>query len=379
MHKINIHTKILLESSNKVIGSLDKKKIRPILGYSLLELTAEGLILRSTDMEVAAQCLIPESDYTTNQMASPFRICLDLKKVTDILKDFPDEACEIAFNLDQNKMILNLLGKNYSFTLVEAKDYPWIDHEEDTYSGKISSDTFRKALKKLSHSISHDETRPYLNGVFFEWNAENPEYLNGVSTDGHRLSLVTSNDVTISPERNSFGIVIPSRAVNEFKRVLDLCEDEEIKIKGSESFFKISFSENFFMKTQLLEKNFPQYKNIIPQSYQHEVQVKKTDLLATIKRSQVFLEPQNPVVQMMIVENEICISAAHQSTGEAKEIINTSYEGEPLHIKVNSRYFIDSLSSFEEEVVSLKVSPETAALFISGNAQQICVIMTISH
>ena len=204
-----LNTNLLQNAITKILSVIEKKSTQPMLSYALIEIENSHLTISATDTEIYAQVRIPV--HSTEKMS----FCVNAKNLFDILKELPDS--ELFLKFEDNSNIVNLINGDihYSLLIYSSNDFPRLKPRQNSSDLTLKSNELLNMITKTSHAISNDETRMYLNGIFFQ---EIDLKLRAVATDGHRLSLSEINVDNNSIDTLVNGIIIPKKGILELNK-----------------------------------------------------------------------------------------------------------------------------------------------------------------
>ena len=263
----------------RVNSVIEKKSSNQLIGYTLIELETSRINLSSTDGEVYVKTSC-SADTDTNAS-----FCINSKNLFDIIRDIPDTT--LQFKMENNSNALNLETEDlfYSLLVYNSQEYPKINFPSNLDFLETSKKDLNKMIQITSHAISNDETRIYLNGLFFQ---EVDKKLRAVATDGHRLSLIETstigNEVASSYLIN--GIIVPRKGVNELKRMTD-SEGQIIKIAVDESFLFAKIDDDYILSIRLIARDYPKYQAVIPNKAGNKLLTDRLKMFEAIKRIRI--------------------------------------------------------------------------------------------
>ena len=295
-------------------GIVDKKNTLPVLSNILIEAKNNNLILSSTDMDISIveklECNVLEEGSTT----------INSQMIYDIVRKLDDNSnLEIISN---NGKILTLRanGSRFSLSCLPKEDFPIIDQQNDGVNIKVNSRILFQLIDKTRFAISNEETRYFLNGLYFNvFEENNKTNLTLVGTDGHRLAKFGYH---IEQKIDQItGVIIPKKTIYELSKLLsDLDEDVEIIVSSSKIIFLIG---NLVFVSKLIDGTFPDYKRVIPKD-----------------------------------------NTVNNENSTATEDLNLKYDGDEFEIGFNSKYIMDVVNNLEDEMITLNLkdgnSPITA-------------------
>lgn len=335
----------LVKVLSNVQGAVEKKNTVPILANVKIESKAGELLLTATDMDIVAISKVSANIKQEGAITVPAQLFYD------IVRKIPDGS-QIDIKLDENATTLFVkYGKSdFKLPCLSADDYPVISEDEANNQLTITAENLLKIIDKTRFAISNDETRYYLNGIYFHTTEEEKGMLKAVTTDGHRLALAkTPVSEEFSMEK---GIIIPKKTVNEIKRILDN-SNEEVSLSLSSNKMKLVSGSNTLI-SKLIDGDFPDYKRVIPQGNDKNVSIDKKALSAAIDRVSTIATDKHRSVKISIKDNLANLQVQTAEGGAAHDEIMVKYEGEELETGFNSRYLLDILGQIEGDNINIK-------------------------
>ena len=219
----------------------------------------------------------------------------------------------------------------------------------------MSAEELIRMIDKTKFAISSEETRYYLNGIFFHKAERNSiNFLRAVATDGHRLAQY---DIPLPQGAEEMsGIIIPKKTILELRKVLDDAESD-INISLNENKIKFSFSR-LKIVSKVIDGTFPDYTRVIPQNNDKNFKTLNKELKGAIDRvSAVAIneEAKSKAIKISVENNKIHLSVVSQSKGSAREEIDVNYNGTNVNIGFNARYLTDICNEIDGEEVSISL------------------------
>ena len=353
--KFNISKIELFKSLSHLIGIVDKKNSLPILSNILIEAQSNNLLLSATDMDISIieklSCDVSEEGSTT----------VNAQILYDIIRKLEDDADVQIISNNGKLLTLRAGGSRFSLSCLAKEDFPIIDKNNDGINIKIESKILFKLIDKTKFAISNEETRYFLNGLYFNLTNQNDKTdLTLVGTDGHRLAkfnhqLKENIDQTI-------GVIIPKKTINEISKLL---ADTEHIIDITLSPSKITFLiGNLIFVSKLIDGTFPDYKRVIPPDNNNTLEVDRDKLLSAVDRVSTIANDKSPVIKFKLLKDIINLNTINTDNSTATEDLNFEYNGEELEIGFNSKYIMDIVNNLEDDKITLKLkdgsSPITA-------------------
>ncbi|MDH4466750.1 MAG: DNA polymerase III subunit beta [Bacteriovoracaceae bacterium] len=358
INEMILDTDLLKEAIFKISTVIEKKVNRPILGHCLFQSNQSELTIVGTDLEITCKVKIP----LQTPIKEPFSVCIAIKGLTETVRELPGDKVHI--HLDPENHFLNFESEQLKFSLVYMKDdeFPAFHYELKGTQFSIDSLLFAKMLGQYSYAMSNDETRIFLNGLFFQ-HINNK--LRFVSIDGHRLAMGQLAFELEASESLKSGIIIPKKGVLEAKKVAESSVSPEINIWLDEGLI-ILCTENTQLSIRLINRDYPNYQAVIPATTNYNIQIKKSELAQCVKRVKIFSNEQTQGIKLHLRDKTLEISSSNSSLGKAQEKITCDYEGNEIEFGLNAKYLQDTLSNIEGEQLSIHFNnPQGPILFQS--------------
>ncbi|MCO5112775.1 MAG: DNA polymerase III subunit beta [Bdellovibrionaceae bacterium] len=368
--KIQIDQKNFLGLISKAQNVVEKRNSMQILVNVLIEAKESKIKIYATDLEVSL------TDEMECKVLQEGKAVINAKSLFDIVKELPEG--EIAIEKKKNHWVEIQHGKSF-FNIVglNPEEYPVFPTFSTNKFTKLSSSILLDMIEKTIYSVSNDETRYHLNGVYFEkQNKNGKQYLRMVATDGHRLSLV-DREIPVDNVESSFnaGVIIPRKGLNELKKLVEQSQgDLEMAIEGAQLVIK---SGPTFLFIRLIEGKYPNYQQLIPQNLPQSLEVNRETLLSSLKRVSLLSNQKSKGVTFSLTDGKMEITSNNPEMGDAKEELEINYKGQSIKIGFNARYVLDVLSSFDEDTLSISLNDQLSPGMIKpkNDTDYTCVVM----
>ena len=349
-------------------GIVDKKNSLPILSNILIEAKDNKLTLSSTDMDISIiekiDCNVLEDGATT----------INSQILYDIVRKI-DENSEIEIISNNGKLLtLRASGSRFSLACLPKEDYPIIEQDNSGSKISINSKVLFKLIDKTKFAISNEETRYFLNGLYFSINRENDtNVVTIVGTDGHRLAKFSHN---LESDINEIsGVIIPKKTIYELSKLLSEFHDNvEILISTNKVIF---FIGNIIFISKLIDGSFPDYKRVIPQNNSNILKINREILLSAVDRVSTIANEKSPVIKFKLFENILNLNTVNNESSTASEDLNINYEGDEIEIGFNSKYIMDIVNNLEDEEISINLKDNTSPIIAveNSNSDLVYVLM----
>jgi len=327
-----------------------------ILSNVLLETDNDKLIIKATDLKVSFISTIP----VNVEISGSTTVFCD--KFLGILRSLPDGEIEFS-QIKDDHLLINPVGKdiNFSLKIISSEKYPEIQETNRESFFNVPQKEFINMISQTIFSISDDETRYFMNGVYFEKKDDN---LVMVATDGRRLSYI-SNSANDEIEELK-GVIIPPKILNLVKKLSS--SEGNISIAVSDKTFFTQF-DNQKISSTLIEGQFPNYSRVIPDSQQHSVKLKKTDLIEALKRVSLLAEQKSRRIYMTIKDGILEFNSEESEIGKAVEKINCEYTGEETTLALNYLYLLDPLKVMQVEYICIDFTEKNRAITLKSDPE----------
>jgi DNA polymerase III subunit beta len=333
----------LLEAMQTCQRAISGKSMLPILTGILFKTEKNKLILSATDLEISIRTEVNVEAKEQGNMVVPARL------VMDILNSLEDETVEFISSPSGGPMEIKAKESKFSLSVQQEEDFPKIPEAGKAGACTIPGAEFTRATREVVKAASRDESKPVLTGVLVEISKD---LLKMVATDSYRLA-VCETKISGGPT-DAISLIVPARSLRELHRILSATESGTVAISLTENqvIFKAG---NVEMISRLIEGEFPNHKQIIPEGYEKIIKMDKNKALGSIKRVAI-LAQNNAPIKMSAANNAVVVSASTQDVGEATEKFEIDYPGEEVKIAFNPDYLLDGISSVEEENFALEIT-----------------------
>lgn len=368
--KLTIDREVFLEALQRVQGIVERKHTMPILAHILLRASPEGLELSATDLEVGLRL-----DYPA-QVNEPGKVTLQAKKVYEIARELPERG-QIGLTGRENNWVEMSCGRaRFRVVGLPAEEFPDLPVVEGAEPFEMPAGLMAGMIEKTIFAVSTDETRYNLSGVFVESLSEKGKgLLRMVATDGHRLCLVDQEIEGKQAKRLGKGVILPRKGLLELRKMIEEgLETVSIGLKGNSVVVR---GEHSLLVMRLIEGEFPDYRQVIPAGARRRVLVRREEITAALRRVSIIANEKTRPVKLALSPGALVLSASHPDLGEAVEEMEVRFEGEPLEIGFNARYFLDVLNVLTAEEVELGLGDEAspAVLRAAGDERYLAIIM----
>ncbi|PLX81561.1 MAG: DNA polymerase III subunit beta [Desulfuromonas sp.] len=345
--QFSIDREVILRALSRVQGIVEKRNTIPILSNVLIEALDEKIRLTATDLEVGMQSSYPA------KVSSQGKITVAAKKLFEIIKELPDG--EVAFQAKENCWIEIRCGKAlFNLVGLAADEFPQFPTLEGGQHFNLSSQDAKTLVDMTAFSMSHDESKFNLNGIFFQHLSEdNRQILRLVATDGHRLAMIQRAEENLATEVLKTGVILPRKGVQELKKI---AEDgpEDLSLGFSETNAMVT-KQDTVVVMRLVDGEFPDYRRVIPQMAEISAVIPRDQFLHALRRMAVFSSEKSRGVKLTFRAGVLEISSSNPDLGDAREELEIDYAGQELAVGFNSRYLLDILQSMVVDEIKFHV------------------------
>lgn len=356
----------------QVVGSVAaSRNTLPILANVLIRAADDQIQLAATDLEVGIKFVVQ------GEVVEPGSITVPAKKLADIVRELPSSTSsgELAkvklATLANDRVEIDCENAKFRIVGLTDEEFPPLPEVGDEFF-TLGSAVLRSMIQKTSFAVSTEETRHFLNGVYFN---VTPDLVRMVATDGKRLAVATQQQEK-PVEEKEIGVIIPTKAVSNIVRTFT--DDEDVRIALLEN--QIAFAmQNMTLISRLIEGEYPDYQAVMAPAMSNEIKlsVNTEYLFSVIRRVSLLANPKTPSIRMEAKDSELNVSASTPELGEAQEMMQVSIEGGNVEIAFNARFVMDVLRNIEADEVLFKFRDSLSPVLVTPSEEEnyMCVIM----
>ncbi|MFC2048981.1 DNA polymerase III subunit beta [Elusimicrobiota bacterium] len=357
--KIKLNSNNFLDLLTTVLPAVSNRSTLPSLSHFLINAESNFLKIYATDLEIGIESLLKTNIEKEGKLTIP------AKNLTDIIRVIDSEYITLQ-KINNNKYEISSDDGFTKFNVLcgNVEDYPEFPGVKEDKNLIINTNNLKQGIEKTIFSVSRDESRYILCGLYFENDGKN---LRIVSTDGRRLSFYES---PILESSNKFKAIIPTKAINILDKLLT-DDIETIKISLSASENQIYFSlGNTIIYSRLIEGDYPNYDQVIPENPNKQIKVNTIDILnATKKVMAATIEKSTPV--KYIFKNNKSIISLEASDGSGKSTIPVDYNGDEIEMAFNPEFMINTMKAIKSEKLIIELtSPINPGKFMPDSSKE---------
>lgn len=353
--EFNINSEILKEAVNKLTSVVDRKISRPILTNCLVNCESNQIVLSATDTEVSVKIVLKA------EVSKLGNFCINIKNFSDILRELPNGIVNLKVDKEKNLLFLSCGAINYNLVIVSSEEFPHLTFENAGTEFFLKSSDIVNFINKISHAISTDETRLYLNGIYLQ---QIDSVLRTVAIDGHRLAMVNVPEFIARSNFLVDGIIVPRKGVNELKKIAETYANDNLRLSVDDAFLYVNYSNEYFVSIRLISREYPKYQTVIPNKTTSSFVVDKNAFLNAVKRIRILANEKTHGIKCNLKNGILTVLTNHPSMGEAKEELPIKYEGKEFNIGFNAKYLIDTLSVLNDTEILFEFNNELSPVVV---------------
>ncbi len=355
--KATIERATLLKSLGHVQSVVERRNTIPILSNVLIEATSEGTLrLMATDLDLQIVEVVEAA------IDQPGAITVSAHTLFDIARKLP-EGSQVQLSAADGKMLVVAGRARFNLQTLPKDDFPMIAEGELPTRFELSAELLKQLIDKTRFAISTEETRYYLNGIFFHVQDEGSPVLKAAATDGHRLARVT-----IARPDGAEGmpdIIIPRKCVGELRKLLDEVDGSvDISLSSTKIRFGLGTA---ILTSKLIDGTFPDYNRVIPTGNDKLLRIDPKSFMEGVDRVATIASEKTRAVKMALDKDKITLSVTSPENGTAAEEVSGDYSSAGFEIGFNARYLLDILGQIDGDMVEVHLADAAAPTLIREN------------
>ena len=358
--RVTLERSNLLKSLNHVQRVVERRNTIPILSNVLLKADNGTLTLKATDLDLEVTETTPAAVEQSGATTVPAHM------LYDIVRKLPDGS-EVMLSISEDNGLSLMAGRSqFRLQMLPESDFPDLTAAEFSHTFRMGCSDFKTLIDRTQFAISTEETRYYLNGIYFHCvEDEGTMMLRAVATDGHRLAQAQ----TASPDgcEGMPGIIVPRKAVGEVQKLLD---DPDASVTVELSDTKIRFTVgNVILTSKLIDGTFPDYNRVIPAGNDKELILDRATFASAVDRVSTIASDRGRAVKLSLSDGQLVLSVNNPDSGSAEEEIAVGYTAEPLDIGFNSKYLLDITNQLTADEATFMLADPGAPTLIREKSQ----------
>lgn len=338
-------------------GVVERRNTVPILSHVLLRADQNGLKVAATDLELSLTETIPAQIYTEGETTVPAHLLFD------IVRKLPEGAAiELQMDESGHSLKLHSAKSSYNFSCLPAADFPAMTEETLPCSFAMPSAQLINLIDRTRFSMSTEETRYYLNGIFFHQTADG--FLRAVTTDGLRLAQAQ----TSLPEGavNMPQVIVSRKTIQEIRKLADESE-EDLAISLSEQQIRFEVGSSVLV-SRLIEGKFPDYEKVIPYGNSQLLEVDVKAFADAVDRVSLMSTDKLRPIKLRVDNQTMSISAHSTEMGSANEELEVNYTGTSISFGFNARFILDVAAQIANPILQFLIGESNQAIILRDAA-----------
>ncbi|WP_239804742.1 DNA polymerase III subunit beta [Croceicoccus hydrothermalis] len=364
--KATIERATLLHSLSHVQSVVERRNTIPILSNVLIDASSDGGVkVMATDLDLQVV-----ETMSAASVESAGAITVSAHLLFDIARKLPDGS-QVSLETADNRMVVKAWRSRFQLPTLPRDDFPTIVEGDLPTSFEIPAATLAQLIDRTRFAISTEETRYYLNGIFFHVAEDGPggqPVLKAAATDGHRLARFT-----LSRPDGAEGmpdVIVPRKCVAELRKLLEESLDTNVQVDLSAS--KIRFTMGgeggIVLTSKLIDGTFPDYSRVIPTGNDKLLKLDPKSFFSGVDRVATIATEKTRAVKMALDQDRVTLSVTSPDNGTAAEELAADYGAEGLEIGFNANYLKDILAQIEGDNVELHLADAGAPTLIRQNS-----------
>ena len=353
----------LLRHLGVVSRAVSARMTVQILSGVRLAASAGRLELAATDMELSLR-----SSFDV-EVGDEGVVVVPGKTFVDIVRLLPDADVALEHRPAEGTVVLTCGTATYKLHTYNPEDFPHLPDVDKVQFVPVDRAAILETAARVGRAASRDESRPVLTGILVRFE---PGKLVMAATDSYRLSV---KETEVEGETPDFEAIVPAKALAELGRIAQA--GDELVLGVHENNQVVFGIDGVWLTTRRIDGQFPNYKQLLPETFEHELSLPREELLEVVRRTAVMAQRNSPL-RLRFAEGELTISARTQDVGEATESLPVSFSGEPLEIGFNPEFLREGIESVDEDELRLRlISPLRPGLIQNAEGDFSYLIMPI--
>jgi DNA polymerase III subunit beta len=324
----------------------------PVLSGVRVDLHGDELTVIGTDLDLSIQVSLTVAGDDDGAAVLPARLTADIVRSL--------EAGAVALDASSDEARIASGRSQFTVRTLPVEDYPKIG-EPAPHEVRLPAASFGDALRQVVRAASSDESRPLLTGVLL---TSEQDGLRLVATDSYRLAVRDLPGASVLGADQK--VLVPSRALNELARVLGMDGDVILRLGEREATFQAG---SVRLTTRLIEGEFPNYRQLIPQSYPNRLAVGREPLLDAIRRVKLLARDAAPI-RLHMSSDGLELTAVAQDVGQAAESVDANHDGTEMTVAFNPDYLAAGVEAVVGDEIVLETLDALKPAVVTGSAEK---------
>jgi DNA polymerase-3 subunit beta len=342
--KLKTQREELVSKLSVVSRAVSTRAATQALSGVLLTAADGQVTLAATDLDMGLTTALPA------EVAEEGSVLLPGRLLAEVSRSLAAGTVEIESRESERDVEIRSGSSSFHLRVLPAEDFPKLPEAGESPL-KMPAAALASTVDVVARAASRDDMRPVLTGVLVTASGKE---MTMVATDSYRLAVKRTeleNELSGELEAN-----IPARALRELGKILSSEGVEEVAVTllPNQAVFEAG---SITLTTRLIDGQFPNFRQLLPESYEHDVRLPRTELLEVTRRVSQ-LAQRNAPLRMAFAPGELTVAAETPDVGDAEETMPAAFEGEPLEIGFNPEFLKEGIESVEGDEVLLRlISP----------------------
>ncbi len=343
--KLKTKREDLVSKLSVVSRAVSTRAATQALSGVLLDAAEGRVTLSATDLDLGLRTSLEAEVGDAGSVLLPGRL------LAEVVRSLADSSVEIETREAERDVEIRSGSSSFHLRVLPAEDFPKLPEAGEEAGLKIPAPALESSIELVARAASRDDMRPVLTGVFV---LASGKEMTMVATDSYRLAVKrTELEAELGGEIEAN---IPARALRELSRILSTEEAEAatIALQPNQAVFEAG---SITLSTRLIEGQFPNFRQLLPESYEHDVRLPRGDFLDVARRVSQ-LAQRNAPLRLSFAPGELTVAAETPDVGDAHETMPASFEGEAMEIGFNPEFLKEGIESVDSDEVLLRlISP----------------------
>ena len=359
MH-FSLDQKIFHENIQNVQRAMASHTTLPILTGILITAKGNTITLTATDLEIGIESKTEGTIFEEGSIVIPGQY------LSSIIRELPSE--DVSFKIDEDFNVeINCSSSHFKIKGYDSEEFPALPEVKEGLVVSFEQSLFKKMIDEVKFAASNDENQPFLNGALLIIHKGGGLEL--AATNLYRLASRWISIPTFDDINEDLKKIIPLKTLHELSRLLQKEEEEKIVITIKENHILFSFS-TLSINSRLKEGQFPNFKHVIPESFNCHCLINRQNLLNAVRRTSLIAKENFNTLNFSFRKGEVEIKTIASPIGLAREIVTGKFSGPEIEIAFTADYIVDVLRAIEQDLISISMVNEKSACIIRGFEDQ---------
>lgn len=350
--KFSMERANLLSALGHVQNVVERRNTIPILSNVLMSAEDGAIHFTATDLDIEI------TEATSGNISAPGDVTAPAHTLYDIARKLPDGAEVSLMVSSDGRLEVDAGRSHFTLPLLPPGDFPKMTADGFTHNFSLDAPALARLIDKTRFAISTEETRYYLNGIYFH---EADGKLRTVATDGHRLALA---EMPLPAGAQGLpGIIIPRKTVTELRRLIDgIDEAIELSVSDAKIRFKIGSA---VLTSKLIDGTFPDYDRVIPKANDKQLVIDNKVFAAAVDRVATISAEKSRSIKLTLEKDTLTLAVNNPEHGNANEDLMVDYDSEDLEIGFNAKYILDVTSQIGAQDIHFQLADPAAPALVT--------------